>query len=221
MTPDPDLRWQDVTPGRSPVDYVLPPQDGTRLKRREAELCALMNTEAIGKIVSRYERKGGERYRLCTLLLWLIPSVPPINIPYRKLKRLVTRCVNSLASLQKGPELPDPLREAIGTCQRELQQCLEVWEFFEQMEFFFKKEAKKKPLGRPRGPTAPSILLAILAKEFQRRFGTPRYRDILTLVKAVAPGMFPDSTAEDHIRQRIHVASKHKEVTNGHRLLFG
>lgn len=220
MTPDPDLRWQDITPGKSPLDYLFLPQDGAELKRREAELCARMNTEAIHEIVSRYKRKRGKPYRLRTLLLWLMPGVPPISVPYRKLRRVVARCVESLASLHARPDLPDPLREAVGSCQGEFQKCLEVWEFFEQMEGFSKEHAKKRPLGRPPGPTDSSILVAILAKEFRWRFGTPSHRDILTLVRAVAPGTFPGTTTEDHIRHRIREVPRHI-VAKNQRMLFG
>ncbi len=65
---------------------------------------------------------------------------------------------------------------------------------------------QKRP-GREPGPTLDSLVPGMLAAAFRHVRGSPRYQDILTLVRAVAPQKYPGTITKEHIRQRVLKAS--------------
>lgn len=174
--------------------------------------------KAVRQIFTKYQRKGGDPHRLAFILNWL--KLPPAPRPTSLLRRQIAagwQCLTAInAFLTLSP--PDSL---IKPSTRKLLDDAGVKLWWDSRGW---KLPKKEDLrGRPKGPTTDSLIVAVSAHEFRRRFPQSCFeeilRNILILVKAVAPDLFPGSITTKHLRERINSVSL-QDVQRYHGLLF-
>jgi hypothetical protein len=181
---------------------------------------ACLNHADVCQVFRQYEERGGKPEQLREVLHYLWPHQRRTErVPQRRRKTCLQRCASALKDALALEDLHPRLRRSLSQARRDLELYLRPDLTQEEREKVWKEMGLSRP-GRRRGPTLESLIPAILAEEFRDRFGRPCYRDILTLVRAVAPARFPEGTEVDHIRNRIK-SVPHKIARDYHENLFG
>ncbi len=159
-----------------------------------ADHLSLERIHAAGEIFERYMRNGGnpERLRQCLRLLNR-PMGKAQPVPPRTLKARLLACARALQAIHILSDIPVEdqriLTQALHIAVRALRSP--------------SQEGRSSPQrGRPRGPSRTSLIVAALVEEFRHRFGRPNYKEILTLLRIVAPEKFGEGSTPDHLRQR-------------------
>jgi len=171
-------------------------------------------SESVRLILTRYEMRGGDSADLSMLLHYLLPKQErPRRIPHRSRMKRLKRCASAIKDVLAIEDLHSRPRRSFSQALRDVEFLLASSLTEEERDKVWKDSGLSRP-GRRTGPTLESLIPAILALEFRRRFGLPFYKDILTLLQAVAPAKFPPTTTQEHIRQRI--LSTPSEIAQDH-----
>lgn len=166
---------------------------------------------AAGEIFERYLLKGGnsDRLRQCLRLFNRKPGKAK-PVPPRTSKARLRACVQALQDVLNMSLIPAKDRH---TFTDALRTAVRLHSSPDQ-------EQQELPCrGRPRGATWTSLHVAVLVEEFRQRFGRSNYKDILTLVRTLAPEEFGKGITPDHLRQRCMAVSR-DEVIRRHNQLF-
>lgn len=163
-----------------------------------------LQSEEVRKVFQHYEERGGKLNALLGALYRFWPRQPKGAKRASSGGRVATlkACASALKKVLAMDGLPTRLRLSLRQTLKRLEFFLQAGPTKEHLEIAWKESGLGKP-GRRRGPTLESLIPAVLAIEFRRRFGRPSYRHILTLAQAVAATKFPPTTTVDHIRQRV------------------
>jgi hypothetical protein len=169
----------------------------------------LFNSETLQRIFDAYRERGGDPDTMAVLLWYLRPETkaasirPPDPRPLVQLiRRKLIACEGAIAGL--WPLLPDSTSRRVHSLRRALVAAKGELRKFRRSPAavgeIFRPLGITTPPGRPKGPTADTVLVGVIVLEFRRRFGAPRFRDVLQLLREVG---FPESTSEDHLRVRL------------------
>jgi hypothetical protein len=151
-------------------------------------------------ILSAFAKHGGEPGVLAGVLYQIAdPVVPPRQVTRSELA-VLTRCRKALSRLL-GLNIPgfiegQPtfLRASANDAAQAIDRTLALLR-------------RKRGRGRPQAPSGvstPSLVVALLEREFRRLYGAPCYAQIATLVQSVAPDIFPPHYATPkHLRERV------------------
>ena len=162
-------------------------------------------------------KEGDLSNHLVALLCSLLMPQPPVKlILLRTLRTHLTRCGSSVRRLLELPDLPVPLEQAARQFAVAIRKTFEIRFTHDRGERLSKKLKGK---GRSEGPTPESLVPAILAKEFRRRFGRPCYKEILALLRQAAPRQFPACVKIHHIKERIRTVPD-SQVEEAHSKFF-
>ncbi len=175
-------------------------------KKYPPEFLALWESDPIHRVCGEYVAKGGRRDYLAILLYWLwvdLPKATPVPRSFwtkvRRLRAAVIAFEKERPNFRRWGFSEEWGRKALEDLKWELGFNAPVEAQAEIMEHVGKAIETAAALRDPQ----ESVVCAILAKEFCRVFGGPRYEKILTLARTTAPNKFLPSITKKHIRQRI------------------
>lgn len=188
----------------APASHSVPVEDRVPLSYLARALHEEGSKEipSVVEIWAEHAAKGGDLFDhlVALLCLSLMPHPPFTLIGFRTLKTHLTRCESSVRQLLELPDLPVPLEQAARQFAVAIRKTLKIRMMHDWGASLSKKLRGK---GAPKGPTRESLVAAIIAKEFRRRFGRPCYKEILALLRQAAPDEFPASVTTHHIEERI------------------
>jgi len=172
---------------------------------------ACLSSIPVRTILSEFAEKGGDPRFLAGVLFQI---AEPVTAP-RQLTRsdltTLTQCRKKLSRLLEL-RIPDGSFEAqpssysmwfrqpthLGEHARNTIQAID-----KTLALLRQKRSKWRPKA-PGGMSTQSLVVALLAREFSKVYGSPRYDEIATLVQSVAPDVFPPLYATPkHLRDRV------------------
>lgn len=158
-------------------------------------------------IIEEYEKRGGHVESLKQVVRFLSPKTSKgKRISRRAWDKTLRECRESIGKALALDDLRGGVRHWLTMAVKYLDARLAPTLSYTELEENWRRCVRKP--GRPMGPTLPSLIPAILAEEFKKRFEEPRHDYILALVRAVAPKIFLQSTVPDYIRRRIEYVNK-------------
>lgn len=200
--------------------HAKPARRLSKLRPRELYEQLRQNKE-VRRIFRTYMKHGGHPDALF-LLLWRCVC-PPYRFRAKPVKRAVARLVTAidefvLAMSTYLEDLPPhaldaraiPLLEHLVPVKTELV----VW------SSAIPEDRATGFLGRPRGSLPSNFAAAVLAREFRKRFGQPRWEDIATLIEAVDASRFAKIHARSNLPSEAvrwsvgRILTKHKKAVN-------
>lgn len=185
------------------LNVLVPPAEG---RQRWSEFRSRLEADAPQQVLERYTKRGGNRLALEGCLHQLSSRMVADDRSFRQFKKCARFCLKAIEALLKIQEqVPETVVCIARMLRGELGQAYQARLTYENGKVFtedFVKQGRSKKGGRPVGSQS-SLLLCVIGEEFNRRFRSPRYGDILVLAKAANPCKFPDTTTSEHIRQRI------------------
>lgn len=191
--------------------------------------------QPVAYIFEEYKRAGGDPERLKVAIFGLVPVVVTPPPSRRALEGCLRRCIKALDEVIA---LPGPVmgKEEGESTKRYLEFLLHskpdldayygYWgpheELVNQYDRYLNigrpQAIRTGQIGRKKGSTIGQIL-AVLAREFEARFGSPRWSDLLKIALAISHrDLIPPTTTTQHLMNRARPYRKKCEAL--HRYLF-
>jgi hypothetical protein len=181
---------------------------------------ALLSADDIQDIFAHYRKRGGNPDNLRSLLELLWESSQErgkerdrTTVPPRTLKARLEKLEKEMEKLLLAGLPSSRLFDSLSHTWRQIRRFRKSHETDQSVP-----KLPTRP-GRP-SLSLSTLVVAVLAREFQSRFGSPRYGDVLTLVKAVAPKDFPPTITTEHLYQRVRHLKADPTVKDMHALFF-
>lgn len=153
-------------------------------------------------IFEEYRQGGGDVERLKHVVRFLSPKASKgKRIPPRAWEKTLRNCRESIAKALALDGLHVRVRCSLTRAAKDLDVLRAPTLSQTDREEIWSQHPRER--GRPPGPTLPSLIPAILAEEFRKRFKGPRFSYVLTLVQAAAPNVYPQTYTPERITERI------------------
>ncbi len=186
----------------------------------------LRQIKPVCKIFRTYMRRRGYPDALF-LFLWRYVC-PPYRFRAKAAKRAVARLAaaiddfgTAIATLLEGipPDALDARAHPFLKRLIHVRKDLDIW------DSAIREDPATRPPGRPPGGSPSNLAAAVLAREFRRRFGRPRWGDIATLIEAVDPKRFAKikvgNLPSEVVRRSVnHILIEHEKVVKKHWIGF-
>lgn len=147
----------------------------------------------------QYEAQGGDFAFLCFLALQARPAPSPLP---RNERADFTQWEKNLTRFLAQPGQDPTVKPALAKALFGVRVALQASPVRQRLT-----NSGQAIVGRPSGPTRPTLTAATLAYEFRRRFGRPRYPSVLALLQKVAPQQFPAGYTVKALLDRLRDAS--------------
>lgn len=162
----------------------------------------LKRNEAVCEIFRAYKVRTKPGYPTALFgFLWCWVC-PPYQFSPKTAKRTVDRLADAITEFRRvmGTYLkefpPDALNAQVDPF---LAHFVEVRVNLDMWYSVTHEDHRPRPSGRPPGVSFPNFAAAVIAKEFRKVFGRPRWGDIAMLIEAVDPSRFAKIKEEENL----------------------